>query len=101
MLLHQRIERVNIAVRIGTLRRRVFVSDVERGIIVSVVRLYGKKQATIVRETFSSPSYEGIVGGPRDRMFSMSRGEAATYFTGMDRLVEATECTRARGLYGR
>ena len=95
MLLHQRIERVNIAVRIGTLRRRGFVSGVERGIIASVVRLYGKRAGNnCTRDVLQSilwrycrwPLGQGVLDEPM---------EAATYFTGMDRLVEPAECTRA------
>lgn len=59
-----------------------------------------KEQAAIVRTKLSSPSYEGTTGGPDtwDRVFLLSRGEAATYFTGSpDRLAEPTEYARANG----
>lgn len=60
-----------------------------------------QEQAAIVRTKQSNTSYEGIEGGMDtwDRVFLLSRGEAATYFTGSpDRLAEPTEYARANGV---
>lgn len=59
-----------------------------------------REQAIILRADISTPDYEGIEGGPdtRDRVFLLSRTEAAAYFAGSaDRLVKATEYARANG----
>ena len=53
-----------------------------------------------MRTKLSNPSYEGIEGGPDtwDRVFLLSRGEAATYFSGSaDRLVKPTLYALAMG----
>ena len=59
-----------------------------------------KEQSAIVRSKLSNSAYEGIDGGKDtlDRIFLISREEAANYFTGSaDRLVEPTEYARAMG----
>ena len=59
-----------------------------------------QEQSLIVRTKLSNPSYEGIEGGPDtwDRVFLLSRGEAATYFSGSaDRLVKPTLYALAMG----
>lgn len=59
-----------------------------------------QEQSLIVRTKLSNPSYEGTEGGPDtwDRVFLLSRGEAATYFTGSeDRLVKPTLYALAMG----
>ena len=59
-----------------------------------------QEQSLIVRTKLSNPSYEGIEGGPDtwDRVFLLSRGEAANYFTGSaDRLVKPTLYALAMG----
>ena len=59
-----------------------------------------QEQSLIVRTKLSNPAYEGIEGGPDtwDRVFLLSRGEAATYFTGSDdRLVKPTLYALAMG----
>ena len=59
-----------------------------------------KEQSSIARSKLSNPAYEGIDGGmdTLDRVFLISREEAANYFTGSaDRLVEPTEYARAMG----
>ena len=60
-----------------------------------------QEQAAIVRTKQSNASYEGIEGGldTWDRVFLLSRREAATYFAGSpDRLAEPTEYARANGV---
>ena len=59
-----------------------------------------QEQAVILRSRLSSPAYEGIEGGQDtwDRVFLLSRGEAADYFEGSaDRRVEPTEYARVMG----
>ena len=59
-----------------------------------------QEQSLIVRTKLSNPAYEGIEGGPDtwDRVFLLSREEAATYFTGSaDRLVKPTLYALAMG----
>ena len=56
-----------------------------------------REQAVILRADISTPDYEGIEGGPdtRDRVFLLSRTEAAAYFAGSaDRLVKATDADK-------
>lgn len=60
-----------------------------------------KEQSVILCSMLSSPDYEGIEGGldTSDRVFLLSREEAAKYFTGSaDRLVKPTEYARAMGV---
>ena len=59
-----------------------------------------KEQSAIVRSKLSNSAYAGIDGGKDtwDRVFLISREEAANYFSGStDRLVEPTEYARAKG----
>lgn len=59
-----------------------------------------QEQSLIARTKLSNPAYEGTEGGPDiwDRVFLLSRGEAATYFSGSaDRLVKPTLYALAMG----
>lgn len=62
---------------------------------------FTEQEQTIIQQTkLSTPSYEGIDGGSDtwDKVFLLSRGEAADYFTGSaDRLVKPTAYARAMG----
>lgn len=60
-----------------------------------------EEQSVILRSMLSSSDYEGIEGGldTSDRVFLLSREEAAKYFTGSaDRLVKPTEYARSMGV---
>lgn len=59
-----------------------------------------QEQSLIARTKLSNPAYEGTEGGPDtwDRVFLLSRGEAATYFSGSaDRMVKPTLYALAMG----
>lgn len=59
-----------------------------------------QEQSLIARTKLSNPAYEGTEGGPDtwDRVFLLSRGDAATYFSGSaDRLVKPTLYALAMG----
>lgn len=59
-----------------------------------------QEQSLIARTKLSNPAYEGTEGGPDtwDRVFLLSREEAATYFSGSaDRLVKPTLYALAMG----